>query len=139
VSRRAVSRRARKWRSLDDADMSVLPSVAVEIAVAQPDALGIDGTLEGRILAAMVAGWGDRRDTTWRGDVQSSGAGVTTGDLAAYLRMVPYSAERQQLSGALTYLRRHGLLHFEYDRLNDAQITWWVTDRGREAASGVRH
>jgi hypothetical protein len=61
---------------------------------------------------------------------------MTTGAVAAALALTPGMPERQALNETLTGLRRHGLLHYELDRLVDAEIRWTLTAAGLGAANG---
>ena len=93
------------------------------------------GKMTGRVLSALASPWGDKRDTTWRGSTIVSGRGTTTGDLAAKMGIKPETPDRQSLEDALAYLRKHGLVKFEFDRVIDKSILWWITSAGLEVAT----
>lgn len=90
-----------------------------------------------RALAAMVA-LHDRHGDLWRGDEASSGRGATTGDIAAFLRVVPDSPERTAIGEGLTAMRKRGIVHYEHAPGPGAPpLRWWLTEEGLAAARAV--
>ena len=60
----------------------------------------------------------------WIGDAFEGGQ--TTGNLASILGIVARTPERDALNAELTFLRRHGIVHFEFNRETDTEGRWWL-------------
>jgi hypothetical protein len=84
-----------------------------------------------RVLVRMALIHSRYSGLVWVGDPRPP-SGITTSDLAAVFKMTPFSAERQALNGVMTDLRKQGYLHFEFDRMVDPEVRWWLTDKGAE-------
>jgi hypothetical protein len=60
----------------------------------------------------------------WLGDPYEGGQ--TTGSIASILGIVARTSERDALNAELTFLRKHDVIHFEFNSETDAEGRWWL-------------
>lgn len=94
---------------------------------ASPPPSHVFSATERRVLAVLA------KTTPWAGD--STEGGTTTGEVASQLRINPRTNARAGMESALTTLRRAGFVHYEYDRVLDREVRWWITEEGVRAAA----
>lgn len=72
-----------------------------------------------------------REGLVWTGDTS---VGATTPMLANWLRIRRASRQRAALNEELTYLRKQGFVHFEFNRDFDREVRWTITRKGLDRA-----